>query len=459
MSYQNILISRFVLILIGLCSWQASAAIKVVAINQGLEPITSKTALVRYIPLGGFDELPLAVSTDESPFTLNFGDEIRTARSDIIVELECDDNATFSLESPFRVVLVPLSEEQGCAVSLQTGAVFVHTETPTEVTSGEVTLGSESTQYALKVWRSGGKVKKEAMVYEGKINFRQADGKRRPLKALEKINFKTTNPIKMVRADFVNGAKVYAKLDAGRSATDQRQRKKNFVAFTKLYTTVLAKPNKPEPKARLAVFRLNKGIKSPSTVRYLNKAIKQSNNNIKVANYTLLKSIAYRQTGKNDAAQLAIDQAKRVNPKINSIQLQNTYKIIPKLIKPITFQMIKPLPPSNLGFVNEAVTNPALKIRAAASPSKVPVGSRTRIRVKVGDKNGPVAGASILVSAGGGKFIASGKTKLKGKTDGKGYFEGLWYCKPCAGGYQLSVEASKHGYKSTKSSLSVKIQH
>lgn len=459
MSYQNTLFSRFVLILIGLCSWQASAAIKVAAINQGLEPVTGKTTLVRYIPLGGFDELPMAVSTDESPLILNFGDEIRTARSDITVELECDDSATFSLESPFRVVLVPLSEEKGCAVSLQSGAVYVHTEAPTEVTSGEVTLGSESTQYALKVWRAGGKVRREAMVYEGKINFRQANGKRQSLKALEKINFATTKPIKMVPADFVNGAKVYAKLDAGRSATNQKQRKKNYRAFTKLYTAVLARPNKPEPKARLAVLRMNSGIKTPSTVRYLNKAIKLSDNNIKVANYTLLKSVAYTQAGKSDAAKLAIYQAKQVNPSINSIQLQNTYKIIPKLIQPIRFQMIKLAPPTNLGFKDKAVVNPALKIRAGASPSKVPVGSRTRIRVKVGDNNGLVAGASILVSAGGGKFIASGNTKLKGKTNDKGYFDGFWYCKPCASGYRFSVKASKHGYQDAKSGLTVKIQH
>jgi hypothetical protein len=80
-----------------------------------------------------------------------------------------------------------------------------------------------------------------------------------------------------------------------------------------------------------------------------------------------------------------------------------------------------------------------------------------------------VQGATVTVSAGGGKFLRPGEAfdphstlqspyQATGPTDQNGTYATGWVCNPCAGGYGMSVEATKPGFVSAKSDFDMGIR-
>lgn len=100
--------------------------------------------------------------------------------------------------------------------------------------------------------------------------------------------------------------------------------------------------------------------------------------------------------------------------------------------------------------------------RTIVEPSPVPPGAIAAIYVYVMDENyQPVEGATVMVEAGGGKFLESETAwydpneRLMGPFSSAGYtgLDGLyatwWVCNPCAPGYGMSVTINKDGYIGT----------
>jgi thiol-disulfide isomerase/thioredoxin len=103
------------------------------------------------------------------------------------------------------------------------------------------------------------------------------------------------------------------------------------------------------------------------------------------------------------------------------------------------------------------------------TPPSVSTSEATTILVTVKDGAGvPVQGASVIVSAGGGKFLRPGEAfdphsrlhspyKATGLTDQNGTYATGWVCNPCAGGYGMTVEATKVGFPGARANFLVRI--
>jgi hypothetical protein len=95
---------------------------------------------------------------------------------------------------------------------------------------------------------------------------------------------------------------------------------------------------------------------------------------------------------------------------------------------------------------------------------------RTKITVRVLSKHGaPIGGATVRVSAGGGRFLAKADEEIprtgrlhepyqvSGLTDLDGVFTTWWVVRPGAPAYVMNVEVQKDGFESARQELRVSI--
>jgi hypothetical protein len=115
-------------------------------------------------------------------------------------------------------------------------------------------------------------------------------------------------------------------------------------------------------------------------------------------------------------------------------------------------------PTNNGGGGNTTIQGGSIGVSAVADPFNISVGQMTEIRVQTLDSSGaPLAGVAVTVQAGGGTFLATGKTTVSGVTGTDGYFRTPWQCNPCAGGYVMDVTATKPNYDKGSGVVSVSI--
>lgn len=117
------------------------------------------------------------------------------------------------------------------------------------------------------------------------------------------------------------------------------------------------------------------------------------------------------------------------------------------------------------------VQQPLLALTTSVYPMAVFPGQRARISISVQDGTGAaVEGATVSVSAGGGRFLSPGEWfdpastlqspySATGITAQVGWYAVDWVCNPCSGSYLMSVEAIKQGFLGAKSTLVVGIRH
>ena len=310
--------------------------VSVLTIVDG-ETSVERSDKVALTPLGAFQREPL-----ESGLDLAFGDELSSTATGMAVVLMCaevDGESEFTLPSPFRVVLIPTTSGQGCALSLQGGAADVVAGTDTEIRSGEVTLGSQRTQYGVVVSRSDNRMAREAYVFEGAV--RVSGGEQRPvrLKAGHRLALSrayTARPVALERKDIRRAAHLYAKVDASRTKLKGQAWKQSYRELTALHTAVLSQPDKVEPRVNLAVARLNLDVKAPSTVQYLIQAQTMNTaNTALLARTAMVKGMVYQELGKTDAAQMEFRVAASIDPQVSKEKVADVYKISPRLLQRI----------------------------------------------------------------------------------------------------------------------------
>jgi hypothetical protein len=123
----------------------------------------------------------------------------------------------------------------------------------------------------------------------------------------------------------------------------------------------------------------------------------------------------------------------------------------------------------NVGIVTRTKAERNLRLIAQPEPAAVSAGQKAAIVVTVEDESGdPVSGASVVVSAGGGKFLGLRENydpqatlqspyRATGITDRNGQFTTGWVCNPCAARYGMTVEASKSGFVTAQTDVTVAI--
>ncbi len=112
-----------------------------------------------------------------------------------------------------------------------------------------------------------------------------------------------------------------------------------------------------------------------------------------------------------------------------------------------------------------------IKIRVSQAAPDVAKGERASIYIKATDANRKVIeDATVIISAGGGKFLKDENTKydpqsmqhgpysIAGKTNNAGVFTAWWVCNPCAKSYGMSFTISKDGYEDKTGELAVRIR-
>jgi hypothetical protein len=119
----------------------------------------------------------------------------------------------------------------------------------------------------------------------------------------------------------------------------------------------------------------------------------------------------------------------------------------------------------------QVVPRKRLNVRAVTAAPSVGPGGKSTIYVTVTDEVGHVVtGATVLIEAGGGKFLENAKAaydpkarlhgpfSVSGKTESNGAYTAWWVCSPCARGYVMSVSASKEGCTDANGKLTVNIK-
>lgn len=105
--------------------------------------------------------------------------------------------------------------------------------------------------------------------------------------------------------------------------------------------------------------------------------------------------------------------------------------------KPPAGQPKKPQPPQG----------GKIKVKISANPTSVTEGQITVIEVKaLSGKNIPIPDADVVVSTGGGEFLATKGLSDKGKTDTSGIFKTSWHCPKCAPNYLFTAKVTKAGF-------------
>lgn len=111
-----------------------------------------------------------------------------------------------------------------------------------------------------------------------------------------------------------------------------------------------------------------------------------------------------------------------------------------------------------------------LAVRVVVTPPAVQSGEKATVYAEVMDPNGNrVEGASVVVAAGGGRFLESADTAYSstanlqgpfsagGRTSVSGAYTTWWVCRPCAPAYGLTVKASKSGFTEGSAEATVRI--
>ncbi|UCG58130.1 MAG: hypothetical protein JSU70_01225 [Phycisphaerales bacterium] len=429
------------LVVIALLAPPLAGQVTISAMADDLTSVTD-SADVTVIRLGDFEEEPAKVGT-----VLNVGDEVRCISGKTSVELTCSNEASMSLSEPFRVVVLPRMSPHGpCWINLLKGDVQVVTEHPTNVTSGETTLGSERTRYGMRIARRDQELQTEISVYEGRVSVHRL-GRGSSLEAGRKMVLRRVEQtiVALKAADFKHAAAVYAKIDTVRSRVASEAREARDKAYKELeawYVHVLQKPLDRTGHRNLAVAQLN--LQVPARALYsLNRAISPDSKPREAAVVDLLKGVAFEQLGAVTSAERFYERAAEKDP---SAVKEATLKVLN-----IGPQLVRSLP--------GVIVRPSIIVEVSTQPPKVAPGRRAQIIVRARTRDDkPLRDANVVIQVEGGSFTRTGKKEISGSTDARGSFTAAWSPERRAGACVFNVEVSKQRLRKASSGLTVDIE-
>ena len=394
--------------------------------------------------IGGVERQRLVVRQ-----ALEIGDELVSANENAVVGLTCPGGSDVKLHGRFRTVIMPGAPGQDCVLNLLAGSADVLTDQRTELTSGETLMGSQRTLYSMRVTRDREAPQVECLVFEGEaeVQYRQAVPKL-SLGASRKASIRAGQVARDVVSprDVQAASVVYSRADLAR-ARALGVRIENPDAFKEAlrsgYAAVLATPTDPAPRIALAELQTSARI-SRQALYHLDKAEKLEPARIdQKAAIAATKMTLYKRIGREQDAAVEAEKLRKLDPeKYRKIQRDE-----PPNIDRSTRQVNQPPGAALSGMV----------ITATAEPEVVRRDQSTTLVVKVATRDGqPIAGAKVMLTAGGGLFPRTGQPRDEGVTDASGFVRAQWLCKECAPAYQISVGVTATDFPVGKATIAVK---
>lgn len=380
---------------------------------------------------------------------LKVGDELRAGSGNTVLVLACSDSASVTLHGKFRAVIMVRSAGEPCFLDLLAGDAHV-LGTATGVGVGEVTMGAPRTEFDVSVSVVGGDVRRDLNVFEGEVEVRSTalpDGQRRvPARTTLTIQHGTYDRRELTSARIDAAARVLTRVDASGKEADARVAA--AASLFDAYRQVLADPRDTGAQVRLIATQISNAAASPSTVYRLQRirAGAPPASQLQVT-ATVLGVAVYTQLGREESASAGYHQLASHDQQAMQHALR-AYRIEPAVV----------LREGRFEARARRIPLPTLRVAASANPSAIRPGGRSSViaRVTTGS-GGPVAGATVKLSAGGGAF-ANGATSVEGLTNAAGEFVAVWSCSSCAAGYQFLVEVAKEGFVAGRANVVVRIQ-
>ena len=107
---------------------------------------------------------------------------------------------------------------------------------------------------------------------------------------------------------------------------------------------------------------------------------------------------------------------------------------------------------------NKPISGGPIMVSVSSNPPIISRGQKTTINVFAQDSQGhPLSSATVILSAGGGRFDQTGTSTVSGQTDASGVFRAYWSCNYCAPAYVGGLRVTKLGYEEGKSQLRIEI--
>ncbi len=224
----------------------ATAQVTVTALGVGLDPIES-TSDVRLQHVDFTETESLEIGAE-----LEVGELLTSLGEGLFVELSCPEGSKLHFTGTFQVLINPPGEDVDCAVRLDAGKLDVLTDTDTEVESGEVTLGSEGTRYAVRLDEASGKLER-VLVFEGEVTVETPERTGR-IATGRTLSFENqgTGPREaaVTKAEIDRWAHLYARFNAIQAKAGGAD--PDIAELTRLHAKVLKRPQSRRPRTQLA---------------------------------------------------------------------------------------------------------------------------------------------------------------------------------------------------------------
>lgn len=418
-------------------------------------------------PVGGIERHELQLRR-----ALSAGDEIMSVNENAVVGLTCPGGSDVKLHGRFRAVIMPAVPGQDCALNLLAGNADVQTTQPTELTAGETVMGSKRTLYSMRVVKETEGARVECLVFEGEAHVRQLSaGKVRPLTTGTKASWwdgrLAQPPTTVSERDILRASVVFARADVARARAlggpvenpDALRR-----ALQESYAAVLTRPADPAPRIHLASLQTRAEI--PAQALYqLNKA--ESLNPTQVDQRAAIaagKWEVYRKTGREQEAAIQSEKLRAIDPDrykriVKAPGVLDSRSSVPQGEAKSTVQPAATKPAVSNPALLGTVALPRIIVTAAATPAAARPGQAVTIVVTAKTRDGkPIAGAKVVVAAGGGTFRTTGRLQAEGQTDVNGTFTTYWLCQTCAPTYQLTADVTAPGLPTATTSVDVTIR-
>jgi tetratricopeptide (TPR) repeat protein len=297
---------------------------KITLLEKDSHPLVS-TDEVKCIRFADFSRNPVEIDME-----LEVGDVLESNSDSIRLVIEQFGAAKMIFSGHFRVVITSLKSEH-FAINLLLGRVDIQSDSLSSVQSGEVLLGSESTQYALSVRKAGNEIKQEIFVHEGriKVNLPELETHLSFGENLVKSPAKKTIIKKISFQDISHTSNLYSRIDVAKAINVGLKSSDAIDVYARLkelYQQVNTTPQ--DPKSRLALANEQIVLKIPSGAIYnLNQAEKYLpvSDSSKRAQIYLTKGVVYSKIGQKEIAQKQFQKAKLLDP--NVLQKVNKQKL------------------------------------------------------------------------------------------------------------------------------------
>jgi len=278
-----------------------------------IDPADAPIALT---PFGTVQRQPARAGQALSP-----GDQLMSVREDAIAEVTCPGGSEIKLHGRFLAIVKPSAPGQDCVFDLLAGSADVIGTKPTQLEAGDTLMGSTTTQYGMRVGRSGETLNVECLVFEGEAQVRYANRWSRGIKEGGKTTWRQGTgdpaPAQVSEQDVRATSTVYARADLARLRLRGERPADARALFNELntrYATVMTRPRDAQARIRLATLQTNLG-NSPQVLYHLQRAEQAApvpdSQRTAVA---VMKYTALRRTGRDAEATVEIEKVRQLDP-------------------------------------------------------------------------------------------------------------------------------------------------